>query len=636
MLSSTRTRVIVSLAVVALVALAAGFLLNTFSSFTSVTSNAANTGAAGTVAVGDNDSGTAMLTMTGLKPGDTDTGCIRVTSTGTLPSVVRLYGTTGGSGLADHLSLVVTRGSGAAGFDACTGFTADTTDYAGSGAGVIYSGTLQGFPDNYAAGAQDPKATSPESWTTGEAHTYRFALTVADTNAAQGLTYTQTFTWEGRNQAAGELSEVFGTGGCVSDDGSGGACADGTALDRVRDVAVSPDGAHAYAGVENSDAILIFSRNTTTGVLTQLGGTAGCISEDGSGGACTDGKALDAVSQVTLSPDGAHLYATAAQSDAVAVFTRNSGTGALTQLAGTAGCVSEDGTGGACTDGKGLDDVVDVIVSPNGASLYTVAQTGDVVAIFSRNSGTGALTQLAGTAGCISDDGSGGACADGTGLDGAHGVAVSPDGNNVYTTAASTSDTLAIFSRNSGTGALTQLAGTAGCISDTGSGGACADGNTMDNPTSVIVSPDGRNVYATASGTSDAMLSFSRNSGSGALTQLGGTAGCISDTGSGGACTDGSALDGSYGSVISADGKTVHAVAVNSDAVVSFARSSSNGQLTQLAGTAGCISDDGSSGACADGTALDGPIDLDMSPDGASIYAAISNTDAVVNLARAR
>jgi hypothetical protein len=497
MLNSTRTRVLVSLAAVALVALATGFLLSTFSSFTATTSNAANTGSAGTVAVGDNDSGTAMLTMTGLKPGDSDAGCIRVTSTGTLPSVVRLYGTTGGSGLADYLTLVVTRGSGAAGFDDCTGFTADTTDYIGSGAGVIYSGTLQGFPDSYAAGAQDPKANSPESWTTGEGHTYRFALTVADTNAAQGLTYTQSFTWEGRNQAAGELTEVFGTGGCVSDDGSGGACVDtGSPGWYFRDVVVTADGAYAYAAIELNGALLSFSRNTTTGALTQLPGTTGCISEDGSGGACVDGKALTGIDQLALSPDGAHLYATAGgASDAVLSFSRNSGTGQLTQLAGTAGCISETGTGGLCVDGKGLDDAVHVVVSPDGAHVYAVSQASSAVTIFSRNSGTGALTQLAGTTGCVSDTGSGGACVDGTALDGTYGTVVSPDGRTVHAVTIN-SDAVVTFARDSSTGRLTQLAGTAGCISDTGSGGACTDGTALDGPVDLDISPDGASIYA--------------------------------------------------------------------------------------------------------------------------------------------
>ncbi len=41
------------------------------------------------------------------------------------------------------------------------------------------------------------------------------------------------------------------------------------------------------------------------------------------------------------------------------------------------------------------------------------------------------------------------------------------------------------------TGDLTQKPGTAGCISNSGSGGACADGTALDFPSSVTVSPDG-------------------------------------------------------------------------------------------------------------------------------------------------
>ena len=44
------------------------------------------------------------------------------------------------------------------------------------------------------------------------------------------------------------------------------------------------------------------------------------------------------------------------------------------------------------------------------------------------------------------------------------------------------------------TGALTQPAGTAGCISETGSG-PCADGQGLGSPIAVAVSPDGKSVY---------------------------------------------------------------------------------------------------------------------------------------------
>jgi 6-phosphogluconolactonase (cycloisomerase 2 family) len=82
-------------------------------------------------------------------------------------------------------------------------------------------------------------------------------------------------------------------------------------------VRVSPDGAHAYVPAEASDAVVVFSRNATTGQLTFVEAEV-----DGVGG--VDG--LDSARAVALSPDGAHVYA-ACQRHAVAVFRRNATTG---------------------------------------------------------------------------------------------------------------------------------------------------------------------------------------------------------------------------------------------------------------------------------------------------------------------
>ena len=40
---------------------------------------------------------------------------------------------------------------------------------------------------------------SPESWTTGETHGYQFQITLVNNPAAQGLTGTETFTFEADN-----------------------------------------------------------------------------------------------------------------------------------------------------------------------------------------------------------------------------------------------------------------------------------------------------------------------------------------------------------------------------------------------------------------------------------------------------
>ena len=89
--------------------------------------------------------------------------------------------------------------------------------------------------------------------------------------------------------------------------------------------------------------------------LFQLPGTAGCVSENGTGGECADGKALDLVRGVALSPDGKNLYATALNSDAITIFDRNLVSGALTQKLGDPGCMSLTGTGALCSIGVALD-----------------------------------------------------------------------------------------------------------------------------------------------------------------------------------------------------------------------------------------------------------------------------------------
>lgn len=174
----------------------------TWAALSATTASTGDSFASGTVALADNDSGTAMLSLSAAVPGNSDSGCITVTYAGGLASAVRLYGTTTGTGLDAYLDLKVTRGafSGAPpAFDSCSTFTADATDYIGSGSGVIYDGTLQGFPDSYAAGQVDPLAAGAETWTTGEAHVYKLQITVQNNPSAQGKDATQTFTWEARN-----------------------------------------------------------------------------------------------------------------------------------------------------------------------------------------------------------------------------------------------------------------------------------------------------------------------------------------------------------------------------------------------------------------------------------------------------
>jgi hypothetical protein len=168
----------------------------TWSSFSATTANPSNAFSAGTVAVSDNDAG-ATLSASAMAPGSSTNGCIQVTYTGSLAATVHQYASTTGP-LAPYLNLTITRGTQSAPtFPSCTGFSADSTNYVGAGAGVVYSGTLSSFASTYASGIVDP-----QTWNTNDAHAYKFTITLPSSapSAAQGLSSSATFTWEAQNQ----------------------------------------------------------------------------------------------------------------------------------------------------------------------------------------------------------------------------------------------------------------------------------------------------------------------------------------------------------------------------------------------------------------------------------------------------
>jgi hypothetical protein len=179
---------------------AGGACMGAYAAYRATVANSGNTFAAGSVALSDNDSGTAMFTsLTSAAPTDSETSCIKVRYDGTLASNVRLYGTIGGT-LAPYLTLTVTRGTDPTPtFDNCTTFTPDATNYIGSGSGVIYSGALGSFPTTYSGAVVDPTSGSPESWTQNEEHVYKFVVTLGSNTAGQGQVVTAGFTWEARN-----------------------------------------------------------------------------------------------------------------------------------------------------------------------------------------------------------------------------------------------------------------------------------------------------------------------------------------------------------------------------------------------------------------------------------------------------
>ncbi len=184
-------KVLLTLIVVGVVGSLAGF--GTFSAFSSTTSNDNNYFQAGTVYITDNDSNAAMYNLTNAKPGDTATSCITVTYLGTLDAVVHLYATGVTGPLAPYVDLTVDQGTSSSPFGDCSTFSGSN----------IYTGTLAGFPSDYASGL----VTNPGAgfWATNDSVTYRFTVTLQDNNAANGQgagpldTGLHSFVWEAQN-----------------------------------------------------------------------------------------------------------------------------------------------------------------------------------------------------------------------------------------------------------------------------------------------------------------------------------------------------------------------------------------------------------------------------------------------------
>ncbi len=256
-----------------------------------------------------------------------------------------------------------------------------------------------------------------------------------------------------------------------------------TGLKYVSDVAISPDGTHLYAAGYAQNALVVFVRNTHTGELTfverkRKGDTDGAqtingmkrprgcaVSPDGRTVVATgygdhsiavfrynlatgglifhefhkngigDVLGLKQALGLTFSLDGKHLYVAGSGNDAIAIFKHDLETGHLTFV----GQVKDNNAGT-----NGLNAVTDVAVSPDGKHVYAAAYGDNAIAAFSRSATSGSLSFVD-----VYLDGSGSI----DGLNGANGVAVSPNGSQVWA-AGQLDNSVVLFERNQSAGEL--------------------------------------------------------------------------------------------------------------------------------------------------------------------------------------
>jgi DNA-binding beta-propeller fold protein YncE len=362
-----------------------------------------------------------------------------------------------------------------------------------------------------------------------------------------------------RHKHTGRLVQGRGARGCIALAGAHG-CATAQGLDRPNSVAVSRDGRSVYAPARDSDSVVGVARNRATGALRQIG----CVSGSGAEG-CARGRALDTADVVAVSPDGRNVYVGAFGADAVAAFARDRSTGAITQLAGTAGCIAAEGRDG-CLTGRALTAPEGLAVSHDGGNVYAASAISGAVDVLIRDPTDGRLSQRVDGSGCLVT-GDATDCTAARLLAGANAVALSPNDRSVYVTSL-LSTSVTAFARFRPAGNLEQLVESFGCVVPKHKRD-CAVSATVKAPEGVAVSPDGREIYVASigSGTVDVLRRGPRSGGM--FVPRRGQAACVAQGGRSG-CARGRHLRGVASVAVSPDGRHVYATAFASNAVVTL------------------------------------------------------------------
>jgi WD40 repeat protein len=369
------------------------------------------------------------------------------------------------------------------------------------------------------------------------------------------------------------------------------------------------------------------------GSLTQLPGTAGCITTDGKSNGvaaqCADGhgRGLGGAESIVISPDGRFAYTYSYDSGAIAIIARDPGTGVLTQADNTTACMAPDGLGALCTDdafpGINADSSRSIALSPDGTLLFATGRASGVSS-FHRDASTGALAPI----GCVSKDGkdadlTAAACTTFAPIGEPQTLVVSPDGHFLYAGSNTATYGVAVLSISS-TGVLAPLSAPDGCFTATVVAG-CTTARATQWVYDLAPSPDGHSLYAVS--TDGAVIGFARDAGTGRLTQIAGAGGCVFEGGpgpdAGNPCTTGHGMYAANSATVSADGTlvVVGRYPGSGGGIAMLHRDPATGQLTQSAGAAGCVDMDALDG-CATSRVTDAVYGLTFSPDGHRLFAA--------------
>jgi 6-phosphogluconolactonase (cycloisomerase 2 family) len=389
-----------------------------------------------------------------------------------------------------------------------------------------------------------------------------------------------------------------------------------------------------------------------------------CINAGTAQGSCASAPGMTAAFPEVLSPDGKELYVAVAggtppgggptEDAAVFVFDRNTATGAVTRrISGPTSCVTSSGSSGACGHAPTLSNPQDMLVSPDGKSVYVTTYGTNSIVELARGS-DGGLTVMSQ---CHNDTGSNSCVAD-TGMVGTpRGMAMDSLSKNLYVSVDGGTGigSLLVYDRDGATGNLTQKADPNGCWSENGVTANCKPATGISHDSfQLALSPDDKSLYSTGwneahsyvsgSDTGDSCFPifsvwictasangtiaiFGRNA-DGTLTQAAVPNGCLSSNGRDGGqvfasrppanCkVDTPGLLIAHSAVVTPDNNFLYVGADN--AVLAYQRDASTGALT-LKDCRQTVSS-GFPAPCHDGTAVGQAYRLAVTPDGSDLVA---------------